>query len=57
MGFGGTGFINDISYNNAENQYTNLTGGYGGLLLEPIILPWFPVHVSLPILFGAGGIA
>jgi hypothetical protein len=57
MGFGGTGFINDISYNNAESQYTNLTGGYGGLLLEPIILPWFPVHISLPVLLGAGGIA
>jgi len=57
MGIAGTGFINDIQYNSFEDQYTNLTGGYGGLLLEPIILPWFPVHISIPILFGAGGIA
>ncbi len=29
--------------------------GYGGLLLEPIIAYTSPVHVSLPILIGAGG--
>jgi hypothetical protein len=57
IGVGGTGFINDINYNNAQGQYTNITGGYGGLILEPIILPWIPVHISLPVLFGAGGIA
>jgi hypothetical protein len=57
VGIGGTGFINDINYNSAEDQYTNITGGYGGLLLEPIILPWFPLHLSLPVLLGAGGIA
>jgi hypothetical protein len=57
IGIGGTGFINDINYNTAEDQYTNLTGGYGGLLLEPIIIPTFPVHISLPVLAGAGGIA
>jgi hypothetical protein len=57
IGIGGTGFINDITYNAAEDLYTNLTGGYGGLVMEPILLPWFPVHVSLPVLIGAGGIA
>lgn len=29
--------------------------GYGGLLFEPVIAPTSPVHVSLPILIGAGG--
>ena len=29
--------------------------GYGGLLLEPVIAPASPVHVSLPVLIGAGG--
>jgi hypothetical protein len=57
LGFGGTGFINDIRYNGSLDQNVNLAGGYGGLLMEPIILPWFPVHISLPVLFGAGGIA
>ncbi len=57
VGVGGTGFINDINYNSALGQYTNLTGGYGGILLEPIIIPAFPVHITLPVLVGAGGIA
>lgn len=57
IGIGGTGFISDINYNSAEDQYTNLTGGYGGLIVEPIIIPTFPVHISLPVLVGAGGIA
>lgn len=57
LGFGGTGFINDVRYNNVLDQNVNLSGGYGGLLMEPIILPWFPVHISIPVLFGAGGIA
>ena len=57
LGAGGTGFINDIRYNSQLDQNVNLAGGYGGLLLEPIILPWFPVHISIPVLFGAGGIA
>jgi hypothetical protein len=34
-----------------------LTGGYGGFIIEPIILPKFPVHISFPILLGAGGIS
>lgn len=57
IGIGGTGFINDVIYNSVLDQYTNLTGGYGGLLLEPIILPRFPVHISLPVLVGGGGMA
>jgi hypothetical protein len=57
LGFGGTGFINDVHYNNLLDRNVNISGGYGGLLLEPIILPWFPVHISVPVLFGAGGIA
>jgi len=56
IGFGGTGFINDVSYNISIDQ-NFLSGGYGGLLLEPIVLPWFPVHISIPVLFGAGRIA
>jgi len=57
LGFGGTGFINDMTYNSLLDRNVSLSGGYGGLLMEPIILPWFPVHISIPVLFGAGGIA
>jgi hypothetical protein len=34
-----------------------LNGGYGGLLIEPIIYPFSPIHVSFPIIIGAGGAA
>lgn len=59
VGLGGYGFANDINYDNIfENDLNyNLAGGYGGLFLEPIIAPKLPVHISLPILFGMGGIA
>lgn len=59
VGFAGTGFINDYHYNPnlSGGRNVNLTGGYGGLLLEPILFPMFPVHISVPILAGVGGVA
>ena len=59
LGFAGSGFLNDYSWNPAiaGGRNVNLTGGYGGLLMEPIIFPRFPVHISIPVLIGAGGIA
>jgi len=33
-----------------------LTGGYGGLLIEVIIFPKSPFHVSFPLLISGGGI-
>ncbi len=39
-----------------KDQSVNLYGGYGGLLLEFQVLPKSPVHVSFPILVGAGGL-
>lgn len=59
LGFSGSGFINDYSWNPAiaGGRNVNLSGGYGGLLMEPILLPKFPVHLSIPVLIGAGGIA
>lgn len=32
-----------------------LQGGYGGLLIEPILMPTQPVHIAFPILIGGGG--
>jgi len=57
FGIGGSGFINDFHYNNDLRQYVNLSGGYGGLYFEPILLPRIPVHLSLPVMIGVGGIA
>ena len=57
LGMGGYGFVNDPVYNPFDQLNYSLAGGYGGLIMEPIIMGWFPVHVSIPILIGAGGVA
>ena len=57
FGFGGTGFINEYHYEPILGRDVFLTGGYGGLYIEPIIMPNFPVHISFPCLLGAGGIS
>jgi len=57
LGFGGTGFINEYHYDAALDREVFLTGGYGGLYVEPIIYPNSPVHLAFPILIGAGGVS
>lgn len=57
LGFGGNGFINENHYDTNLDLDVFLTGGYGGFIIEPILLPKFPVHLSFPILLGAGGIS
>lgn len=59
IGLGGCGFINDLNHHSwYNNEYTNdLAGGYAGIYLEPIIAPRFPVHISIPVLLGIGGIS
>jgi len=60
VGFAGSGFFNAPAENplldNLNYKY-DLSGGYGGILFEPIIWAKFPVHISFPILIGAGGIS
>jgi len=64
IGMGGYGFMTDPKTDpyiqdeiTGQNTKYQITGGYGGLLLEPIIGAKKPVHLSFPILIGAGGIA
>jgi hypothetical protein len=57
FGFGGNGFINEYHWDANIGRDVFLTGGYGGLYIEPIFLPKFPVHLSFPALFGVGGIS
>jgi len=57
IGFGATGFINEYHYEPSINRNVFLAGGYGGLYIEPILFPRFPVHLSFPVLLGAGGIS
>jgi hypothetical protein len=61
IGIGGYGFANDLQFdqnsNNSNLSDYALAGGYGGLTIEPILWAKQPVHVSFPILIGAGGVA
>jgi len=57
VGFGGNGFINEYHWDETLQRDVFLTGGYGGLIVEPILLPKFPVHLSFPVILGAGGIS
>jgi hypothetical protein len=64
LGLAGRGFFNNLSsdtyydpgYNANYDPTYSLSGGYGGIFFEPIIAPMSPVHVSFPILIGAGGV-
>ncbi len=58
IGFTGTAFANSIYIDNVYNNTGYyLVGGYGGFFVEPILAPFFPIHVSFPITFGYGGVA
>ncbi len=57
IGLGATGFMNEFHYEPSIDRDVFLTGGYGGLYVEPILLPRFPVHLSFPVLLGFGGIS
>ena len=55
LGFKGVGFTSDLTPVN--DHFYALSGGYGGLVMEPIIVGWLPVHLAFPITIGGGGLA
>jgi hypothetical protein len=57
IGMGAAGFMNEFHYEPSLDRDVFLTGGYGGLYIEPILLPRLPVHLSFPVLLGFGGIS
>ncbi len=64
LGIAGYGLMtksNTDNIANAANGYAGLNyeygGGYGGLLIEPILFGKNPIHLSFPIIVGAGGLA
>lgn len=58
IGFSGKGFVSESFRGDAGSSANyNYAGGYGGLLIEPILFPKRPVHLSFPVLLGAGGVA
>ncbi|NJM17212.1 MAG: hypothetical protein HC896_19155 [Bacteroidales bacterium] len=56
IGLSGTGFITAEPYIENETGDYYLAGGYGGLLIEPILFPKFPIHLALPVTGGFGGL-
>jgi hypothetical protein len=57
LGLSGTVFFNDTYYNEVQNVHYSISGAYGGVFFEPIVMPKLPVHVAFPIMVGAGGLA
>ena len=59
IGLGGYGFVNNLDnhHNYYQNNELSLAGGYGGLVVEPIVAGRSPVHLSFPILLGMGGVS
>lgn len=58
--FGGGGYglttKNDFRVPGGTPERLNLYGGYGGLILGYILAPKEVIHVSFPVLIGAGGV-
>jgi hypothetical protein len=57
IGFGGNGIFSNFKYDSKLGKDALMAGGYGGLFVEPIILPKLPVHIALPVMIGVGGIS
>ncbi len=56
FGITGSGFITQPVYDPIVGEDAMIVGGYGGIYIEPILLPRFPVHIALPMTIGGGGI-
>jgi len=57
LGIGGCGFVSEYQYQSLFSKDGNLTGGYGGVFAELILIGKSPIHLSIPMLAGVGGIA
>jgi hypothetical protein len=56
IGLAGSGIMGHSTYSSVGNIYTGYSGGYGGLLIEPIFFSDKMVHFSVPMVFGGGGV-
>ncbi len=56
MGVAGYFFGNEESYNDLLLDDFSIKGGHVGFFVEQLIAPTFPVHISIPIFAGIGGI-
>jgi len=56
IGLAGYGFMSEQKLDLELNDNYQLLGGYGGLMFEFIAMPHSPVHLSFPLVIGAGGV-
>lgn len=51
-------YINGLNFDRPVNFPDGyyIEGGYGGFFIEPVFAPHFPVHLSFPLMVGAGGV-
>ena len=56
IGLAGYGFLSEHKPDAQLNGDYHLAGGYGGLMFEFIAAPKSPIHVSFPVVIGAGGV-
>ncbi len=56
FGLAGYGMTTQNQFADETGRNLNIEGGYGGLYLGAIIAPNEVVHVSLPVVFGAGAL-
>lgn len=51
-------YINGLNFDRPLNFPDGyyVEGGYGGFFIEPVFAPYFPVHISFPMMIGAGNV-
>ncbi len=57
VGMGVNEFISEYRHDDLSGRDIFIMGGYGGMYIEPIVLPRMPVHASFPLLMGFGGMS
>lgn len=57
LGIAGAEFTSQHEYDDFLSEDAHFTGGYGGFLLLPIFWGQKTVHLTTPVLVGAGGMA
>ncbi len=57
IGMGINEFISEYRHDVISGRDIYVLGGFGGMYIEPIVLPRIPIHASFPILLGFGGMS
>ena len=57
IGMGINEFISEYRHDDVSGRDIYVMGGFGGMYIEPVVMPRMPVHASFPILLGFGGMS